>query len=186
MKKILLCNERNKTSVMEVMQGFWFKKNKACYYRTWHAKHERHATYHEEQTILLRAGKKGSGQRKKTFLPTTPDGCLCCCEKLKLASVQTTGAVAISVSRETALSLDVQVAEGGRGMLEVSILLLNLEKETNPRSNRATVLSETSHGDGVFKVHPHLTNSTVFIKTLHLGLRLIHGETPHGHRQSGS
>lgn len=98
---------------MEVMQGFWLKKQ-SMYYGTWLAKHERHATYHEEQTIT-EDRKKRSGQRKKTFLPTTPDGCLCCCEKLKLASVQTTDAVAISVSRETALSLDVQVAEGGEG-----------------------------------------------------------------------
>lgn len=172
---------------MEVRQGFWLKK------KTKHVTIEHGMQNMKDMQPTMKnklyywgQGKKGSGQRKKTFLPTTPDGCLCCCEKLKLASVQTTGAVSISVSRETALSLDVQVAEGGRGMLEVSILLLNLEKETNPRSNRATVLSETSHGDGVFKVHLHLTNSTVFIKTLHLGLRLIHGETPHGHRQSGS
>lgn len=66
----------------------------------------------------------------------------------------------------------------------VGILLLNLEEETNPRSKRATVLSETSHGDGVFKVCSSPFSSTIFIKTLHLGLGLIHGEPPHGHRHS--
>lgn len=117
--------------------------------------------------------------REQCFLSAMPDGHLRCCETSKLASVQTTGATAISVPRETGLSLGVQVAEG------VSILLLNLEEETNPGSKRATVLSETSHGDGVFKVYSPLSNSTIFIKTLHLGLRLIHGEPPHGHCQSG-
>lgn len=67
----------------------------------------------------------------------------------------------------------------------VSFLLLNMEEETNLGSKRATVLSETSHGDGVFKVYSLRSNSTIFIKTLHLGLGLIHGEPPHGQRQSG-
>ncbi|KAK5871637.1 hypothetical protein PBY51_004504 [Eleginops maclovinus] len=74
---------------------------------------------------------------------------------------------------------------GGGGKSGVSILLLNLEEETNPGSKRATVLSETSHRDGVFKVYSPPSNSTIFIKTLHLGPRLIHGEPPHGHRQPG-
>lgn len=60
-------------------------------------------------------------------------------------------------------------------MKGVSILLLNLEEETNPGSKRAMVLTETSHGDGVFKVYSPLSNSTVFIKTLNLGLRPIAG-----------
>lgn len=111
--------------------------------------------------------------------------CLLCqmgtftCETCKMASVQTTGATTISVPRETRLSLSVQVVEGG--MLGVSILLLNLEEETNLGSKRATVLSEISHGDRVFKVYSPLSNPTIFIKTLHLGLELIHGEPPHGH-----
>ncbi|KAK5932971.1 hypothetical protein CgunFtcFv8_004638 [Champsocephalus gunnari] len=73
----------------------------------------------------------------------------------------------------------------GGGKPGVSILPLNLEEETNPGSKRATVLSETSHRDGAFKVFSPPSNSTIFIKTLHLGPRLIHGEPPHGHRQSG-
>lgn len=60
----------------------------------------------------------------------------------------------------------------------VSILLLNLEEETNPRSKRATVLSEISHSGRVFKVYSEYSNSAIFIKTLHLGLRRIHGEPP--------
>lgn len=70
--------------------------------------------------------------RENSFLPALPDGYLCCCEKPKLASLQTTGATAISVPKGTSLSLSVQVAEGE--MPRVSILLLNLEEETNPRS----------------------------------------------------
>lgn len=50
--------------------------------------------------------------REQSFLSALPDGHLRCCEKSKLASVQTTGATAISVPRETGLSLGVQVAEG--------------------------------------------------------------------------
>lgn len=121
--------------------------------------------------------------REQSFLSPLPDGQLHCCEISKMAPVQTTGATTISVPRETKLSLSVQVVEGG--MPGLSILLLNLEEETNLGSKRATVLSETSHGDRVFKVYSPLSNSTIFIKTMHLGLGLIHGEPPHGHRQSG-
>lgn len=80
---------------------------------------------------------------------------------------------------ETGLSHHVQVVEGGVG---VRILLLNQEEETNPGSNRAMVLSETSHGDVAVR-SLSLSNSSFFIKTVHLGLTVIHWEPPHG--QSG-
>lgn len=60
----------------------------------------------------------------------------------------------------------------------VSILLLNVEEETNPGSKRAAVLSETSHRDGVFKGYSLLSDCTVLIKTPHLGLRPIYWEPP--------
>lgn len=66
------------------------------------------------ENILYYKGQDGSVRtREQSFLSALPDGHLRCCETSKLASVQTTGATAISVPRETGLSLGVQVAEGG-------------------------------------------------------------------------
>lgn len=140
---------------------------------------DKQSVHHEKHAVLQRTGWMHHGGAQ-SFLSALPDGHPRCCDTTKLASVQTAGATAVSVPRETGLSLGVQVAGGG-----VSILLLNLEEETNPGSKRAMVLTETLHGDRVFKVYSPLSDSTVFIKTLHLGLSPIRREPPHGHCQSG-
>lgn len=142
---------------------------------------DKQSVHHEKHAVLQRTGWIHHGGAQ-SFLSALPDGHPRCCDMTKLASAQTAGATAVSVPRETGLSLGIQVVGGVKG---VSILLLNLEEETNPGSKRAMVLTETSHEDGVFKVYSPLSNSTVFIKNLHLGLRPIHGEPPHGHCQSG-
>lgn len=52
---------------------------------------------------------------EQSFPSALPDGHLLCCETSKLASAQRAGATAVSVPRETGLSLGVQVAEGRGG-----------------------------------------------------------------------
>ena len=67
-------------------------------------KDKQYATYHGEHTILQRTGWIGQ-DREQSFLSALPDGHLRCCETSELALVQTTGATAISVPRETGLSV---------------------------------------------------------------------------------
>lgn len=95
------------------MKGFC-KNTKTCAFELFHMKHEGQTicNMHEEHTALQRTGWMGQ-DREQSFLSAQPDGHLRCCETSWLASVHTTGTTAISVPRETRLSLGVQVAEGG-------------------------------------------------------------------------
>lgn len=172
---------QNAIPVMEMIhEGFFCKIPKTFTLESCTLKEKQCAPCHGEYSVFQRAGWIGQGREGSfLFARWTP---------LLLWDVQ----AGFSPGNRRDLTICPQRngaiwwrtgSEGG--MPGVSILLLNLEKETNPGSKRAMVLSETSHEDGVFKMYSLLSNATIFIKTLHLGPSLIRGEPAHGHRQSG-
>ena len=69
---------------------------------------------HEKHAVLQRTGWMHNGG-EQSFLSAQPDGHPRCCDTTKLASAQAAGATAVSVPRETGISLGVQVAEGRGG-----------------------------------------------------------------------
>lgn len=142
---------------------------------------DKQRAYHGEHTVLQRM--HGSGQRTK--LPVCPARWAPSLLWHIQVGFNPDSRSDCNICPKGNSDISWCTGSGGGWMLGVSILLLNLEEETNPGSKRATVLSETSHGDREFRVNCLLSNSTIFIKTLHLDLRLIHGEPPYGHCQSG-